>query len=122
MFYALAFSSFFLTFVILYLVHLNTALNGTPEDALKLSPNRWTEDEIKETYRRICEQPINSSAHLPPKLGRRYIVTGSSGEFEFLQLWPLYLKLIIQRTGWWYYRPAIACSRRVTREYSHVGF
>jgi len=80
--YAIIFIPLILALVGLYLLHINAAINGTPEDALKLSPNRWTEDEIKETYQRICEKPISSTEHLPPKLGRRYIVTGSSGKFE----------------------------------------
>jgi hypothetical protein len=58
-------------------------MSGTPEEALKISPHRWTKDEILETYKRIAERPIDSKSHLPPKLGRRYIVTGSSGKCYF---------------------------------------
>jgi hypothetical protein len=79
LFYPLIFISLFLTLIILYLVHLNSAMNGTPEEATKISPRRWTVEEIKETYKRICENPIDYTEHLPPKLGRRYIVIGSSG-------------------------------------------
>jgi len=58
-------------------------LSGTPEEALKISPHRWTKDEIRETYQRITEKPIDSKPYPPPKLGRRYIVTGSSGKYNF---------------------------------------
>jgi hypothetical protein len=66
--------------IVLYLIQLNTKMSGTPEEALKISPHRWTKDEIRETYKRIVQNPIDSKPHLPPKLGRRYIVTGSSGK------------------------------------------
>ncbi|KAI0889605.1 NAD(P)-binding protein [Annulohypoxylon maeteangense] len=58
---------------------LNTALKQTPPEVLAESPHRWTEKEIKETYKRIEANPINWAKHLPPKLDRRYIVTGGSG-------------------------------------------
>jgi hypothetical protein len=79
-FYTIVLISLFFTLVFLYLVHLNTKLSGTPEEALKISPHRWTTKEIQETYKRITEKPIESKPHLPPKLGRRYIITGSSGK------------------------------------------
>lgn len=81
--YPLILIPFFIILVVLYLVHLNAKLSGTPEEALKISPHRWTTDEIRETYKRIAEKPIDSRPYLPPKLGRRYIVTGSSGKCNF---------------------------------------
>jgi hypothetical protein len=83
LYYSLVFISLFFLLVVLYLVQLNTKMSGTPEEALKISPHRWTKDEILETYERIAERPIDSRSHLPPKLGRRYIVTGSSGKCNF---------------------------------------
>ncbi|KAI1456619.1 NAD(P)-binding protein [Annulohypoxylon moriforme] len=58
---------------------LNTALKETPAEVLAESPHRWTEKEIKETYQRIQANPINWVKHLPPKLNRRYVITGGSG-------------------------------------------
>ncbi|KAI0897079.1 NAD(P)-binding protein [Annulohypoxylon nitens] len=58
---------------------LNTALKQTPAEVLAVSPHRWTEKETRETYKRIEKNPINWAKHLPPKLNRRYIVTGGSG-------------------------------------------
>lgn len=66
--------------VVLYLYKLNKALKTVPRDALAYSPRRWTDDEIRETYERVCRQAVDFSKLLPPKLGRRYIVVGGSGE------------------------------------------
>ncbi|KAF2433022.1 dehydrogenase-like protein [Tothia fuscella] len=62
-----------------YLYHLSSALSGVPEEVLKLSPHRWTEQECRETYEKVKEKPIDFNAHLPPKQDRRYIVVGGSG-------------------------------------------
>lgn len=58
---------------------LNSALKQTPPEVLKTSPNRWTDQEIKDTYQRINTKPIDWSHHLPPKLDRRYVITGGCG-------------------------------------------
>ncbi|KAI0833958.1 NAD(P)-binding protein [Hypoxylon sp. FL0890] len=58
---------------------LNTALKQTPPEVLAVSPHRWTEQEIRDTYNRIKANPIDWTKHLPPKLARRYIITGGSG-------------------------------------------
>lgn len=63
----------------LYLWKLNSALKKTPPEALAVSPDRWTDQEIRETYERVKSNPIAWAEHLPPKLNRRYIVTGGSG-------------------------------------------
>lgn len=44
-----------------------------------MSPNRWTEDEIKAAYKRNTENPIDVAKSLPPKQSRRYIVVGGAG-------------------------------------------
>lgn len=67
--------------VVLYLYRLNKAFATVPKEALAYSPHRWTDDEIRETYERVCREPVDFSTLLPPKLGRRYIVVGGSGEF-----------------------------------------
>ncbi|KAI1659678.1 NAD(P)-binding protein [Daldinia decipiens] len=58
---------------------LNSALKQTPPEVLAVSPHRWTEQEIKDTYRRIEANPIDWVKQLPPRLNRRYIVTGGCG-------------------------------------------
>ncbi|PSR84425.1 hypothetical protein BD289DRAFT_368568 [Coniella lustricola] len=69
-------------FLIIYLVNLNRLLNSTPPEVQKLVPRRWTQAEIKNTYNRLCKDPITTAsykAELPPRLQRRYVVTGGSG-------------------------------------------
>ncbi|KAI1333264.1 dehydrogenase-like protein [Xylariaceae sp. FL0255] len=62
-----------------YLWRLNLAMSGTPPEAMKASPFRWADSEIKETYKRVKARPIDWTKVLPPKLNRRYIITGGSG-------------------------------------------
>ncbi|KAI1298929.1 3-beta hydroxysteroid dehydrogenase/isomerase [Xylaria venustula] len=62
-----------------YLWRLNTVMSQTPPEAVRASPYRWADSEIKNTYQRIRAKPIDWSKHLPPKTGRRYVVTGGSG-------------------------------------------
>ena len=67
-----------------YLARLNQLLLGIPDEIKKLTPTRWTKDLVVETYRRLEAQPITTSSYakrIPPKLERRYIVTGGCGEF-----------------------------------------
>ncbi|KAE9967847.1 hypothetical protein EG328_007939 [Venturia inaequalis] len=52
---------------------------GIPDEVSKISPHRWTEEEIKAAYAKVVKNPVDDSAHLPPKLERRYIVVGGSG-------------------------------------------
>ncbi|KAH6648573.1 hypothetical protein BKA67DRAFT_594100 [Truncatella angustata] len=77
--YALALLVIGLLAFVIYLWKLNQALRLTPPDVLALSPNRWTDQKIKETYQKIKNNPISWAEKLPPKLNRRYIVTGGSG-------------------------------------------
>lgn len=65
--------------LVLYLVHVNTGMKAVPEEAHRLSPTRWTEKEIRETYRQVCEKPVDVTPHLPKRLERRYVVVGGSG-------------------------------------------
>ncbi|KAI1083060.1 NAD(P)-binding protein [Whalleya microplaca] len=68
-----------LTIGIAWIWKLNSALRTTPPEVLAVSPHRWTEQEIKDTYQRIKANPIDWTNHLPPKLNRRYVITGGSG-------------------------------------------
>ncbi|KAJ9131737.1 NAD(P)-binding protein [Pleurostoma richardsiae] len=66
----------------LYLLHINRLLSSTPVEVEKLASRRWTHQQIRQVYRRLDEQPLDvksCASKLPPKLERRYIVTGGSG-------------------------------------------
>ncbi|KAI1770984.1 NAD(P)-binding protein [Hypoxylon cercidicola] len=63
----------------LYLYRVNQLLSETPDEVRKLAGSRWTPDQLRETYRKLQEKPIDYTDKLPPKLERRYIVTGGSG-------------------------------------------
>ena len=64
----------------LYLYKLNKAMTSIPNEAHAWRPRPWTKEEIRETYERVCKEPIDFSKHLPPKLERRYIIVGGSGQ------------------------------------------
>lgn len=71
-----------LCLILLYLVNLNRLLSSTPEEVKELVGLRWTREQVKDTYERLRRQPITPSSYasqIPPKLSRRYIVTGGSG-------------------------------------------
>ncbi|TRX96053.1 hypothetical protein FHL15_003195 [Xylaria flabelliformis] len=62
-----------------YLVRVNRLLSGTPEEVTRLAGPRWTPDLLKKTYERLEKHPIDYTNKLPPKLDRRYVITGGSG-------------------------------------------
>jgi hypothetical protein len=64
----------------LYLYKLHKVMISVPEEARALRPHPWTEKEIQETYDRVCREPIDFTKRLPPKLERRYIIVGGSGQ------------------------------------------
>ncbi|KAI0391536.1 NAD(P)-binding protein [Xylariaceae sp. FL0594] len=65
--------------VFLYLFRVNQQLSGTPDEVRRLSGPRWTPELLRETYERLERDPIDYTDRLPPRLDRRYIVTGGSG-------------------------------------------
>ncbi|KAI0017077.1 NAD(P)-binding protein [Xylariomycetidae sp. FL0641] len=65
--------------VVAYLVRINYLLSQVPEEIEKVVGPRWTPEKLKETYKRIQEEPFDYTGKLPPRLDRRYIVTGGSG-------------------------------------------
>jgi len=70
--------------LVVYLARLNHLLGQTPDEVKKLSPKRWSAELLRETYQRLDAEPIETSTYaqrIPPKLERRYIVTGGSGKF-----------------------------------------
>ncbi|KAK5655495.1 hypothetical protein OQA88_5766 [Cercophora sp. LCS_1] len=69
-------------FVLVYLIRLNQVLSGTPDEIGRLSPTRWTRELLLQTLERLQATPITTKSYahrIPPKLERRYIVTGGSG-------------------------------------------
>jgi nucleoside-diphosphate-sugar epimerase len=67
---------------LVYLINLNRLLSITPDEVKKLAGDRWTDGQIKTTYERLRRYPITTASYasqLPPRLNRRYIVTGGSG-------------------------------------------
>ncbi|KAI1385566.1 NAD(P)-binding protein [Hypoxylon trugodes] len=68
-----------LAVLVIYLFRVNQLLSQTPAEVRKLSGSRWTENQLKETYQKLQEKPIDYTDKLPPKLERRYVVTGGSG-------------------------------------------
>jgi hypothetical protein len=74
-----------------YLVRLNHLLLRTPDEIKQLAPTRWTKDVLTETYTRLGSRPMTTAScgkRIPPKLERRYIVTGGSGELTLRHLSP----------------------------------
>lgn len=65
---------------IAWLLRINAAMLSVPEDARRASPHRWTKQQIRDTYEQVKQKPIDFVKHLPPRLGRRYIVVGGSGK------------------------------------------
>ncbi|KAK3310611.1 uncharacterized protein B0T15DRAFT_43758 [Chaetomium strumarium] len=68
-----------LAIVLVWLVRVNSAMHSVPEEVRKLSPRRWTNDELWDTYNRLKQTPIDFRKLLPPRLERRYVVVGGSG-------------------------------------------
>ncbi|KAH8770806.1 hypothetical protein F5883DRAFT_50936 [Diaporthe sp. PMI_573] len=67
---------------LVYLINLNRLLSITPDQVKKLAGDRWTDEQVKKTYERLRQDQITTASYasqLPPKLNRRYIVTGGSG-------------------------------------------
>ncbi|KAJ5083661.1 hypothetical protein N7456_013088 [Penicillium angulare] len=64
---------------VLYLYHVNSAMKRIPEEARKLSPQRWTTDEIKAAYEKNLENPVDVTKSIPAKQSRRYVIVGGAG-------------------------------------------
>lgn len=69
----------FLAAVVAYLWQCERAISTTHPEAAKLAGKRFTQEQIQEAYKNAQTDPIDVRKFLPPKLGRRYIVTGGSG-------------------------------------------
>ncbi|THU93314.1 NAD-binding protein [Dendrothele bispora CBS 962.96] len=55
------------------------ALTQIPSRAQAVSPNRWTKEQLEQVATKVSKSPFSVKEKLPPKTGRRYIVTGGSG-------------------------------------------
>ncbi|PCH44858.1 NAD(P)-binding protein [Wolfiporia cocos MD-104 SS10] len=70
----------FVLALVLYVRHNDSKLLRIPPEAISLSPERWTDEDIDQTYKRLADAPPSLlKDRLPPKTGRRYIVTGGAG-------------------------------------------
>ncbi|ENH75364.1 3 beta-hydroxysteroid dehydrogenase type 7 [Fusarium oxysporum f. sp. cubense race 1] len=63
----------------LYLRRINRLLKETPPQVGQLRGKPWTPELLRHTYEVLEKSPINFDGRLPPKLNRRYIVTGGNG-------------------------------------------
>ena len=66
----------------LYLYHVNRAMVQVPEEVRRVSPHRWTVEEIQAAYEKAVDSPADMVGSIPPKQNRRYIVTGGSGMYH----------------------------------------
>ncbi|KAL5521785.1 hypothetical protein ACEPAF_2533 [Sanghuangporus sanghuang] len=81
---ALAIFIFLFLFIVIFLVVSYVLLNDArllqiPSRVLKYSPKRWTDQEILSTFTRLQSNPKSIHSVLPPRTGRKYIVTGGAG-------------------------------------------
>ncbi|KAF8186636.1 hypothetical protein BJ912DRAFT_852128 [Pholiota molesta] len=63
----------------LWVWHINRGITIVPKDALRLSPHRWTVEQIRTAALEVQDKPLDTRPHLPPPTGRRYIIVGGSG-------------------------------------------
>lgn len=66
--------------ILFWLYRINRAYLAVPPEAARAAPRRWTKAELRETYERLARDPIDFGRELPPRLDRRYVVVGGSGE------------------------------------------
>ncbi|KAF4454240.1 hypothetical protein F53441_3240 [Fusarium austroafricanum] len=62
-----------------YLRRINGLLKQTPDEVGQLLGKRWTPELLSETYEKLENFPVDYKDSLPPKLERRYIITGGNG-------------------------------------------
>ena len=73
-------STSFCGLFVVYLVRLNRLLNGVPTEVRQARGSPWTPEELKRMYKQLETKPIDYSSKIPPRLDRRYIVTGGNGK------------------------------------------
>ncbi|KAK4152450.1 hypothetical protein C8A00DRAFT_44504 [Chaetomidium leptoderma] len=62
-----------------WLFRINSAMQSVPDEARKASPRRWTKTDLRDTFERLKQKPIDFTKLLPPRLERRYVIVGGSG-------------------------------------------
>lgn len=68
-----------LSLALLYLAILNRAMCRAPRN---VAQRPWTKKQLNEQYDKLRRKPItiaSTAGQLPPRLERRYVVTGGSG-------------------------------------------
>lgn len=65
---------------LLWLYRINRAMEAVPDEVAKITPHRWTKQVLREAYERVKQKPIDFGQSLPPRLDRRYVIVGGSGE------------------------------------------
>ncbi|KAF6838593.1 3-beta hydroxysteroid dehydrogenase/isomerase family [Colletotrichum plurivorum] len=65
--------------LLVYLIRVNQLLKGVPIEFRKFPGQPWTSEILRKTYRQLDEQPIDYTHKLPPRLKRRYLITGGNG-------------------------------------------
>lgn len=107
--YVLSGFAFFLLSVIIYLYRLDQTLRRVPMAGEKLSPYRWTVEDIHAAYERAQTSPVDVREYIPPRQQRRYIVVGGSGGCMSPSVGAKIL--ISNRTRRWLDRPTSTSSR-----------
>ncbi|KAH7326259.1 hypothetical protein B0I35DRAFT_422272 [Stachybotrys elegans] len=67
------------TWGLIYLARINYLLKQVPVEVQKFLGPGWTEGQLRVTYQELQERPLVFTDRIPPKLERRYIVTGGNG-------------------------------------------
>ena len=66
--------------LVAYLFRINHLLKGVPDEVKNLSGSAWTAEQLKKTYDELEAKPLDYTNELPPRLNRRYVVTGGNGK------------------------------------------
>jgi len=65
---------------LIWLYRFNQVLKSVPDEARRLAPRRWTPQDVRDTQERLKQTPIDFLKVIPPKLERRYVIVGGSGQ------------------------------------------
>jgi hypothetical protein len=66
-----------LTLFFAYVALNDRKLRAVPPEAIKASPERWTEEEVQKLLEKQAEEQVDDlTPYLEEKTGRRYIVVG----------------------------------------------
>lgn len=68
--------------LLIYLIRINQLLKRVPIEVQRFYGQPWTPEALRKTYRQLEKRPIDYTHKLPPRLYRRYLITGGNGENE----------------------------------------